>query len=181
MNPSRPSVIGASSDITRNGEPPSVTPTGYTPTRLQGTWKPAVRMSPNRPPPSPPIAHRRQREPAPSHLVPLFGDEVPDTFSLGVPHPLPIFIPRTSARLVRVVVRPNSCTAVKAHVLARWSVGSRHRPAAQGVHIIEPHGSAYLRVLLPRTPPHLWHVVSTPTTNVLLSGRQANIFGMHSC
>ena len=29
-NSSHPSVIGASSDITRNSEPPSVTPTGYT-------------------------------------------------------------------------------------------------------------------------------------------------------
>ena len=30
VNSSRPSLIGASSDITRNGKPPSVTPTGYT-------------------------------------------------------------------------------------------------------------------------------------------------------
>ena len=103
-----------------------------------------------------PIFIHRQRKPAPSHLVPLFGNEVPDTFSLGASHPLPKFTHRPSTRLVRLVVRPTSCTAVRAHVPTRWSVGSRHLPAAQGGHISEPHGPAYLRVPLPGTPPHLW-------------------------
>ena len=116
-----------------------------TPTRLQGTPKPSTRLSPNRPSQSPPIAHRRQRKPARSH----------DTLFLGVPHLLPIFTHCPSARLVRVVVRPTSCTAVKAHVLAWWGDGSRHRPAAQGGHISEPHRSTYLRVRLSGTPPYL--------------------------
>ena len=76
---SRPSVIGASSDITRNGKPPSVTPT----------------------------------------------DEVPDAFSLGVPHPLAVDTHRPRTRLVRMVVGPTRCAAVKAYVPARWGVGSR--------------------------------------------------------
>ena len=92
----------------------------------------------------PPITHLRQRKPAPSHLVPLFGDEVPDTFSLGVPHPLTNFIHRPSARLVWVLMRPTSFTAVKAHVPARWGVRSRHRQAAQDGHISESHCSTYL-------------------------------------
>ena len=128
----------------------------HSPTRLQGPRRPAARVSLSRPPPSPPIAHRRQRKPSPSHLVPLFGDEVPDTFSLDVPHPLPVFTHDPSTRLVRVVVRPTNFTEFKAHAPARWGVGSRHRPAAQGGHISEPHGSAYLRVRLSSTPPHLW-------------------------
>ena len=158
----------------------------YAPTRLQGTRRPAARVIPNRPSLSPPIAHRCQRKPLPSYLVPLFGDQVPDTFSLdmyhpfpmfthhqrkpapshlvhlfrdcslGVSHPLPTFTHHPSARLVRVVVRPTSCTAVKAHVPTERAFGSRHRPAARGGHISEPRGSAYLRGRLPGTPPHLW-------------------------
>ena len=62
----------------------------HTPTRLQGTRKLAARVSLNRRPPSAPIAHRRQRKPAPSQLVPIFGDEVPDTLPLGVPHPFTV-------------------------------------------------------------------------------------------
>ena len=97
----------------------------HPPTRLQGTRKPVARVSPNRPPPSPPIMHRCQRKPTPSHLVPLFEDKVPGTFSLDVPHPLTVFTHRPPVRLVRVVVRPTCYTAINAHVPVRWGVGSR--------------------------------------------------------
>ena len=38
----------------------------------------------------------------------------------------------------------------------RTTIGQANRQAAQGGHISEPHGSAYLRVRLPGTPPHFW-------------------------
>ena len=135
----------------------------HTPTRLQGPRKPAARVSPNRPPPPPSTVYHRQRKPAPSHLVPLFGDEILDTFSFGVPHLLPIFTHRPNARLLQAVARSISCTAFKTRNPARWGVGSHQRPAAQGGHTSEPQGSAYLRVRLRGTPPHLW--ARCPVTN----------------
>ena len=43
-----------------------------------------------------------------------------------MPHPLTIRTHRPSARLIQIVVRPTSCTAVEAHVLVRWGVRPCH-------------------------------------------------------
>ena len=51
--------------------------------------------------------------------------EVPDIFSLGVPHPLEVGTHRPCTRPVRMVVGPTRCATVKAYVPARWGVGSR--------------------------------------------------------
>ena len=97
----------------------------HTPTRLQDTRKPAARVSLNRPLP---ITPNRTSLPAQKCAVPArtsFGDEVSDTFSLGVPHPLAAGTHRPRTRLVQMVVGPTRCAAVKAYVPARWGVGSR--------------------------------------------------------
>ena len=108
---------------------PSVTPTGYIPTRLQGNRNPVARVNPNCPPtksraspPAPPAP------PAPSLLIPLSRNEIHGPFSLGVPHPLQIRAHRTRACLVRVMARPTRRTAAKLYLPVRWGVGSCHLP-----------------------------------------------------
>ena len=62
VNSSRPSLIGASSDITRNGKPPSVTPTGYTHTYETASQSEASRA--REPEPPTPITPNRASPPA---------------------------------------------------------------------------------------------------------------------
>ena len=91
----------------------------HTPRRLQGTRKPAARVSPNRPPqPLHTHAHRRQRTPAARHCLTFIQERIhwniPNVFDMH--HPVTISVHCPSARLVRVVVRPTGCTTLKAHV-----------------------------------------------------------------
>ena len=79
--------------------------------------------------PKPPPTENRAPPPAPPApplLIPLSGNKVPGTLSLGVPHSLTVHVHRPRARLVRVVARPTRRTTVKTYVPSRWGVGSRH-------------------------------------------------------
>ena len=78
------------------------------------------------PEPSLPIEKSRASPLAPPSPLPLSGNEVPGTLSLGVPHPFTVCADRPRARLVRVVTRPTRRTEVKTYVPTRWGVGSRH-------------------------------------------------------
>ena len=150
MNTSRPSIIGASSDITRDSKPPSVTPLGY-------SYETAKLGSQLR-------AWARTAVPPTPLLIPLFRNEVPDTFSLGVPDPFTVcaYGPRTS--LVRVVARPPRRTAVKTYVPTLRCVRSRHLCRLFRVMLILPLPQLVrcsrtpcrrAKVLLTRPRPHI--------------------------